>query len=152
MSYTISGGFSTKDPKSMDKIIAAVESGKGKIGLPFVATGWKSDHNANLVTGKKAPVKEKEVKKEKLPEAKTMEVKEEKKIESLGTFKGKEIIKDGKSIIVPDKGEILKVEKIKKEVKKILKKKSGDTKGSDIRGSPLGVKKKTSKTWSKSRG
>lgn len=123
MSYTISGGFSTKDPDSMKKIVAAVEEQGGKIGLPFTATGWKSEYNAHLVTGEKAPVEKETLKK---------------KIEKLDVL----VKKTEKKIINEEKKPVKKKE---------VKKDTGDTTVTSIRGSPFGSKKKTSRTWSKSR-
>ena len=117
----IEGGFSTKDPESMKKLLTAIVD-KGNIKLPFTATGWTSERNSHLVTGKKA---ETSVPKEMKEERPSKEVE-------------KKVVK-----------EVRKKEPKKKEVK--IRSKSGDTKGSDIRGSPLGTKKKTSRHWLKSK-
>jgi len=49
---TIKGGFSTKDPKAFDKLKEAMGS-EGTAGLPFKATGWKSDKLSELVEEEK---------------------------------------------------------------------------------------------------
>lgn len=107
----IEGGFSTKDPESMEKLFDAIIK-EGNIKLPFVATGWKSELNEHLVTGKK------EVKK------------------SIETTEDVKKYKDSKE-----------EKKVVKEIKKkpVKKKKSGETQGSDVRGSPMGSKKKVSR-------
>ena len=66
----ITGGFSTKDPDALSKIIKAAGN---NIKLPFTATGFtssKSNALADLVNEKKTAIVEEEVVEEKIEEIK----------------------------------------------------------------------------------